>query len=91
MSGEQAFPEQNAEAFDFRMTDLEERLVGPGGVELREEIAVKLADKAKQIHALKEAGMQPDDYQKASAAMTALAAAYEVIVHFPAGQRKDNE
>ncbi|PTW56659.1 type III secretion system (T3SS) needle YscE family protein [Breoghania corrubedonensis] len=75
----------------FGMTDLEERLAGPDGLDVREQTAAMLADKASRLRALIDAGMTPADYHKASAAHVALAAAYDIVSRFPAGLRADRK
>lgn len=74
-------------SFGFGMTELEERLSGADGHTLRDEIAELLAEKAKQLRERMETGLTPDEYHKATAVQKALAAAYDIVTHFPAGSR----
>jgi len=81
-------PSRLRDAFDFGMTDLEERLAGEDGAEIRKEIAAKLAEKAGELRKLMDAGLAPEEYEKATRAHTGLAAAYDIITRFPVNGRK---
>lgn len=69
--------------FDFGMTDLEERLGGDNGAEVRAEIAASLAAMAQVLLKARDAGLGPEDFRKAQAAHAAVTAAHDVVTRFP--------
>jgi len=73
----------SAASFDFGMTDLEEQLTGEGGSDIRKQIAMHLAARAKGLREAIKTGLSPQEFEKAELALRGLAAAYDIIIRFP--------
>ncbi len=80
-----------SEEFDFGMTDLEERLKGPDGHALREQILERLTALGNETKAGLDGGLAPDEYAIAESTYGALAAAYDIIANFPTTPPEENK
>lgn len=74
------------EELDFRMTDLEERLAAPDGMQVQAETLAALATAGERISGQIAAGLPPAEYELAKKAYEGLAAAHEIISVFPTGK-----
>jgi hypothetical protein len=72
-----------AQPIDFGMTDLEEKLRGPGGKAARAALISRLEQLGSEFAAKLKSGLTPADYAKADAIAKALAAAREIVIAFP--------
>jgi len=69
----------------FGMTDLEEELRGPGAQAVRSALVARLGALQERIQEEMKTGMAPEDFARAKAIATALAAAKEVVLIVPEG------
>ncbi|MEL7389572.1 MAG: EscE/YscE/SsaE family type III secretion system needle protein co-chaperone [Pseudomonadota bacterium] len=68
---------------DFRMTDLEERLAAPDGMQVQAETLSTLAAAGDRISSRMAAGLPPAEYELAQKVYQGLAAAHEITSIFP--------
>lgn len=73
----------DAADFDFRMTDLEERLSAPDGAQVKEELLARLSEKEQQLKTALRVGLAPQDYEKAKVAHRGFLAAIDIIRRYP--------
>ena len=70
---------------DFGMTELEDQLRSADGPARKAETLSVLLSAGQRVKAAMDAGLPKQDFETAQKTYTALAAAHEVIGHFPAG------
>jgi type III secretion system YseE family protein len=73
-------PATNGDGADFGMTDLEERLRGPGGAAEADRLIARLAGLRDQVEAELKRGLAPGDYQRAQDLAKSLAAAATIMI-----------
>ncbi|KZM46164.1 hypothetical protein [Labrenzia sp. OB1] len=70
-------------SLDFEMTDLEERLTGAYGVEVKNEVIEMLKGKITALSELISDGLGPDDLRSAKRVLDGLIAARDTLSQFP--------
>lgn len=70
----------------MNLTELEERLNGPDGVAVRDEVATRLAEMEQRLRGQIAAGMPRNEFPDCQAALDAVVAAAEFISQRRVGQ-----
>ncbi|EHS52678.1 hypothetical protein PDO_4656 [Rhizobium sp. PDO1-076] len=75
----------------FRMTALEDDLIGVRGDEVKSCLLERLAKKTKDLRELMKTGLSPEVYDAAECAHAGIAAAYDVVCRLPANKKTNSE
>lgn len=75
-----------AAAQDFGMTELEERLRGPSGAAVRDDVLARLDALARHLVEESRAGLPPAAFRRNDSIGQAIAAARAVVAAFPVGK-----